>query len=109
MTMEAKVHGAYAQPFNVFIHDNETINAEARLAVQFIERWAMVAGIPDGEDSAGRAKCRLMEPNEIVSRACETAEVLMQAFRERGWTILLPTMAEAEAEVAKKRKEKEPA
>jgi hypothetical protein len=70
---------------------------EARLATVLIEKWGMVAGQPDGEDSAGRAKFRIMTPDDVVSRACNVAERAVQAFKRRGWLVPLPDFEELES------------
>lgn len=44
----------------------------------------------DGEDSVGRQKIRLMSPEEIVDKACRTAELLCEAFEEKGWFFHVP-------------------
>lgn len=73
-------------------HDNELRvwetehpEIEARMAMGLAERWGMVAAMADGEDSSGRAKLRLATPEEVVSRAVATAELLMKEMREKGW------------------------
>lgn len=63
----------------------------ARLAVALIEKWGMVACDPmHGEDSAGRARMRLMKPGEVVDRACETAEIAVERMTRLGWLEALP-------------------
>ena len=59
----------------------------ARMAIDLIDKWGMVAATSDGEDSAGRAKLRLLAPDEMVQRACDTAALAMEAFRARGWMV----------------------
>lgn len=72
------------------IHTPEQPDFKARMAIALVERWGMVAGIPDGEDSAGRTKLRLQTPNELVARACETADVLWRECLGRGWVFEVP-------------------
>jgi hypothetical protein len=59
-------------------------------AVKFVERWAMVAAVPDGEDSAGRQKLRQMKPAELAAHACECVEALFNQFEERHWLLTVP-------------------
>lgn len=69
---------------------------EAHFAAVCIEKWGMVAGMPDGEDSAGRARIRLATPEEVVERAMTVAELFYRAARARGWTTKIPAaLAEA--------------
>lgn len=88
-------------------------SAQASFATALAERWGMVAGIEDGEDSAGRSKLRCMTPQEIADKACETAEAMLAKFRQLGWiTARKPVYdlakakrEEADAEREKKRAE----
>jgi len=67
---------------------------EARLATNLIEKWGMVAAMPDGEDSSGRQKARMMDPSEIVHRACETARLAADAFYAADWMVEIPSQAD---------------
>ena len=69
---------------------------EAEFALRCVERWAMVAGMPDGEDSAGRAKLRVMTVDELAERACDVAEVTFSMLRARGMMVTLPSQGELE-------------
>lgn len=81
----------------------EQPNWEARLAVQLVERWGMVAALPDGEDSAGRSKARLATPKEITTHACDVAALLVSECRARGWVDRLPSPEEAKKIAASKK------
>jgi hypothetical protein len=72
------------------------LTREARLAMALIQRWGMVTCLPDGEDSAGRAKFTIMPPRDVVNRACEVAERAIQRFNDCGWMVDLPSSEEAE-------------
>ena len=76
------------------VHDTEVFNTEARFASALIERWGLVTGKIDGEDSAGRAILKECSPEEVVNKACETAELAMQSFRRRGWMVTAPDISE---------------
>lgn len=78
-------------------HDRDLPEWEARLACSMIERWGMAAAVEDGEDAAGRAKLRIMTPQELVERACEVAALSIEQFRARGWVQLAPSFADLEA------------
>jgi hypothetical protein len=97
--IEVKVSRQFRDDPKLVIHDTEYPNFESRLATALVERWGMVAGEPDGEDSAGRAKLRLSSPREITRRACETASEMASEMRKRGWFVMVPTWDEMEAEV----------
>jgi len=66
----------------MIIHENENYEQEAKIAIDFIIRWGCVAAMPDGEDSSGRQKLRLMTTRELVVRATKTAQLLMAHFRK---------------------------
>lgn len=79
---ENKISGA--------MHLKYAPNDKIKFAEDMIQRWGMVAGIPYGEDSTGRQKLRMLEPDELVKRACDTAEKAYEAFKERGWLQEMP-------------------
>jgi hypothetical protein len=76
------------------VHDTEVPNTEARFAMALIERWGMIAGEVEGEDSAGRAVIRNSTPSEVVDRACTIAEGSLAEFRKRGWMVQAPDISE---------------
>lgn len=82
----------------VVAYNNCVLDEAARLALTFLERWGMVAGIEDGEDSAGRAKLKLLSPDEIVDRAFTIAEKALAAAKARGHLIDAPDLNELNAE-----------
>ena len=63
----------YEAPRGV-LHNSIAHNNRAMFAKEIIGRFALVAGSPDGEDSAGRAKLRRETASNIVEFACEVAE-----------------------------------
>ena len=78
------------------LHHHELPNAEAQFAMALLERWGMVLGTENAEDSAGRAKVGPMPVEETVERACSVAGKAFEAFRERGWMLDVPSMSEME-------------
>lgn len=72
------------------LHDTQALQPVALFAIQLIERWGMIAAAPDGEDSAGRAKMRLLASEEIVARACQTALIAFEQFAHKDWLLDLP-------------------
>lgn len=65
-------------------------NPKAEIALELIAKWGMVAGIDSGEDSTGRSKHRLQSPEELVERACQTAELAFASLEQRGWLLKVP-------------------
>jgi len=79
---------------NVMMHGRVVYDDRARTAQEFIDRWGMVAAIPDGEDSAGRQKLRLATPDELVVRAMQTVDLLYSAMDAAGWRLDIPSYSE---------------
>jgi len=69
-------------------------SAQADLALRLIERWGAVAATRGPEDSAGRATTVLQTPEELVTRACEVAELTYGALEARGWLRPAPVTVE---------------
>lgn len=86
------------------VDSREWFNLEAKIAIACAERWALVAAIPDGEDSSGRQKLRLPTPQELAERSAGIASALYEEFDTRGWMIPIPSGEDAEAAWAEKRK-----
>lgn len=72
------------------IHKAEVLGPEAAFAMELCGRWALVAAMPDGEDTAGRQKLRLPTPEELTARTMEIAKSLFGAMRAEGWTLPVP-------------------
>lgn len=79
----------------------------ASIAKEMAERWGMVAALPDGEDTSGRQKLRIMTPEELVERACTVAELLWLDFEKRGWTLDIPEFVKTESYTINLKEEKE--
>ena len=73
-------------------------NLEATLASEMVMKWGMVSGMPDGEDSSGRHKLRLATPDELTTRAVETAELLLKKMNDKNWVLNLPAPENVEDE-----------
>jgi len=71
-------------------HPSQALGFRAELARDIAVRLALVAAMPDGEDSSGRQKFRMMEPDEVADRACAIADQLVGEFERREWMIDLP-------------------
>ncbi len=66
------------------------LGLEARIAIEMVQKWGMIAAMDDGEDSAGRHRVRLMTVEELVQRACDSAQKLIEEFEKREWLLELP-------------------
>jgi hypothetical protein len=91
----------------VVVYHSESPDYEAALAFSFIERWGMVTAVPDGEDSAGREKARLLTPSEVVDRAFMIAALALAEARKRDLMQTLPDLNEINAAQDKKRAKEE--
>ena len=71
---------------SISLHETELLEFEAKLAIELLTKWGMVAATEDGEDTAGRSKMRLLRPAEVVNRAFECAELALIKARTKGLT-----------------------
>lgn len=76
------------------IHNNFEPDQRGRFAMALIERWGLVMGEPDGEDSAGRSKLRLMDAKDVVDRAIETAKLAYEKMERDGMLVEMPSLEE---------------
>lgn len=83
-------HPRFGEQTEVTIYTKFAQNTRAKLAVTLLERWALVAIKPDGEDTSGRQKFTMFSPEELVERACVTADLAITEFEKRGWLLALP-------------------
>ena len=90
----------------IAIHDTERPTAEGMFALSLIEKWGMVQGSPEGEDSAGRAKMNQMPIAETIDRAFEMSELAFKRMRKDGLMNTLPTYAEMEVILQKEKQER---
>ncbi len=72
------------------VYNKLCFGMEAKIAIEMVQHWGMIMAMPDREDSAGRQKLRQMTPEELVQRACESAEKLIKEFEKREWLLKLP-------------------
>lgn len=76
--------------YGIALHERTVPEKRAVFAMAIIERWALVAAEPDGEDSAGRQKLKMPEPDKLVERAVQIADGAYEAFALKGWLHELP-------------------
>ena len=96
MTIEYQVHknqyDAEVKGPRVSTHDTEHLDPRAKVALEMMCRWGMVAGSPDGEDSTGRAKLKLESEEEVVERACKMTALAFERFNRDSWITHFPTI-----------------
>lgn len=76
----------------VVMFHTEAPNYEGQLALELLNRFGLIAGAPDGEDSGGRQKSKLLPVDETVARCFELAREAMRMLRERGLMVALPDL-----------------
>ncbi len=94
-------------PARAVIHARQAASDEAKFMMAIIERWAMVAATPDGEDSAGRAKLGHLPIEDMVVRAADIAERTFKEITSRGWLIQIPSLAQCEEDVKEREDKRE--
>lgn len=72
---------------SILIHHKIQYDARAAFAMNLLEKWGLVMGKEDGEDSAGRQKIKLMPPDEVVAHAFEISEQAFAEVNRRGWSV----------------------
>ena len=60
-------------------------NIKASLALELVSRWGMAAGTDNGETSTGHPRLRLLTTDELVDRAVESADKLVNSLHRLGW------------------------
>jgi hypothetical protein len=90
MKLKLQSRVAKTERYGVTISDTQVPHPVAQFAMVLIERWGMVQGESDGEDSAGRAKIKLMNEQDVVARACKTAQIAFEQFALKDWLLDVP-------------------
>jgi hypothetical protein len=60
------------------------LGARASIALRILDHFAIIAATDDGEDSRGRAKLKLNDPESLVYRAFSLADAFVRRAEERG-------------------------
>ena len=89
--IEVNIDKSYKDDAEVSINDTDYLGVKARIVVELVSRWGIVAAIPDGEDSAGRQRLRMMTPGELVDRSMDIADKMFGELELRDWMIQLPS------------------
>lgn len=105
-TTKPRLEVNYEGKTTVTMYNTEVCDDVAVLASVLVEKWALVAAAPDGEDSAGRAKMRLLTPDELVERSVLIAERFFETMRARGYLVAVPDLNEVNVEYDAKAKAK---
>lgn len=80
----------FGNPNRNVIHNQECPNSIAAFAMDIMHHLAISTACPDGEDSAGRQKLKLLPPDGVAQRACEIADAAFREFEIRQWMIDTP-------------------
>lgn len=84
-------HGRYGRyGTDIRIYNEWVPNEVGHIAVDLMKHLAICTGTPDGEDSAGRSKLKLLPADEVAKRACDIAAAMEKELKDRGWRLDLP-------------------
>jgi hypothetical protein len=61
------------------------LSLRATVAAEIVKHCALVTGLPNGEDTAGRQKLGLMSAESVASRANDIANYLVDEWEDRAW------------------------
>lgn len=87
--------GFLNEKLSIVQHDRVMADPRAKFAISLMEKWGLVSALPDGNDEAGRQKHRMADPDEIVKRACDIANIAFVAFEQRGWLLKIGSIETA--------------
>jgi len=74
----------------VGIYKTQVPNMRGTLALELLQRYALITTKPDGEDTAGRQKWLLQSPDELVERVCTIADTMITELEKRDWLVAVP-------------------
>lgn len=77
------------------VHETEHLTIRAKICLELIQRWGLIAGEDGGEDSTGRAKIKTQDPSKVVARAIAITQEFFVQTHSRGWIHELPSMEDA--------------
>jgi hypothetical protein len=89
-----RVHDRHYPGFG--LEKTHTETPQAMLAMQLMTNIAIALGVPNGEDSAGRARLALMPAADVARRACDIAAAAYDQFAARGWLVPIPDRTPAD-------------
>lgn len=85
---------AYDSQVSLETRNLELPTKEGEFMLALCERFGMITGQDNGEDSAGRAALRLMPENDVVERAANIARIAFQKLRATGNMTSIPKAEE---------------
>ncbi len=96
MTLKTRIQDrdSHYEQKSIVLFKTETPDDVGALAMNLIERWGLVAAMPDGEDSSGRTRLRLPTANELVTRAFDIAEATLAECSKRHHMVAIPDLNE---------------
>lgn len=97
-----KVLDRYEDRKELFVHETENLDRVGEIAFDLIRTNGFLTGCPDGEDSQGRAKMKLLSPEDLVDRAFAIAETFMSVAKDREHIVTAPDISAFVKDKAKK-------
>ena len=104
MKEEVIVVDAFSHKVEIAVNRLQVPKAEGGYALNLLERWSMVSGKDTHTDDNGHQHYRLLEPEEVVQRAFNIAEIAFKELRARDLLIELPSVEEAEQMIKEREK-----
>lgn len=80
----------YRGATEIVICGSVVLDPRADLAERIMRQLSIICATPDGEDSAGRQRFRLMTPEEVAQRATDIADCAFEQFEKRDWLTAIP-------------------
>lgn len=78
----------------ITVHARKRYSMRAELAINLVSHFALIAAKDDGDDTSGRRASKLQSTDEVVNRACDIAEKMIDELEKRNWIIDIPAYEE---------------
>ena len=88
-------------PTQAYVDMPYLLEARANFAAQLIERFGLVAGRDDGEDSVGRRALKLLDPQEVVDRAFAISNAFFDRAEADGGIVARAPIEERMVEIGR--------
>ena len=90
--VETAILGEAERLKQYFVHNRVGLNYRATLAVEMAKIMAVNGAASDGYANDGASRLRPMTAPEIVAKAVDIADLLVNSIEAKGWTVVVPTL-----------------
>src|SRR6185295_10492421 len=80
-----KMQTSYFRTIEQDFEDQSQLDLRARIALDLMRTYGLIAADGDGEDGGKRQKLKLQAPEEVVARCMALAETAVSVFEDRGY------------------------